>query len=429
MRPAPTATLPPVKRKETPDSICQTRSYQLITPLYGGGVEPAKCDEVTVVRATEIRGHLRFWWRATQGGRFDGNLEKMKAAEGALWGSAGGEGDIQPSKVQVVVIASAKGNLDNPFEVVRGATGNPKIQAHSRTEVPSYVAFPLQPKQEEAVIGMTTESVQKNVTFTVKIVFPTKSQPEIEAALWAWETFGGLGARTRRGFGAVHLVKIDDQIVKLQPSNQVLPALKREIEQHVVNGTWPKNVPFLAKSTASNQIQITSPQPTPVKAWELLIRKLKLFRQQRNPGSRPNMPGRSHWPEPDEIRRLTRRSDPNHRNPLWNVSKFPRAVFGLPIIFHFKDRSEPGDTSLQGTVSDRFGSPLILRPLVCADGKAVGLACVLSGPREPDGGLILKGAPGDPSVNSTLSPAEAARLKPLNGQADVLQAFLKFLIQ
>lgn len=428
MRPDPKFSPPKVETRPT-DQTTWVRSYQLITPLYGGGVEPAKCDEVTVVRATEIRGHLRFWWRATQGGRFDGDLKKMKAAEDALWGSAGGEGDTQPSKVQVVVTAWEKGNLDNPFEVVRGATGNPKIQAHSRTEVPSYVAFPLQPKQEEAVIGMTTGAVQKNVKFTLKIVFPTHNQPELEAALWAWETFGGLGARTRRGFGAIRLEKKEGLEVKPRVLNQLVQTLKDEMERHVVDGTWPKGIPYVNRQTFLSHIQVTAPQLTPVKAWELLIRKLKLFRQQRNPGSRPNMPGRSHWPEPDEIRKLTRKSDPRHRDALWNVSKFPRAAFGLPIIFHFKDRSDPGDTTLQGTDSDRLASPLILRPLLCTDGKAVGLAYVLSGPREPDGGLILKGAPGDPPVLSTLSPTDAAKLKPLNGQTDVLQAFLKFLTQ
>src|SRR5437588_12319874 len=67
--------------------IKQERKYQLITPLYGGGVSPAESDPITVVRATEIRGHLRFWWRAYNAGKY-GDLASLKKAEDELWGAA-----------------------------------------------------------------------------------------------------------------------------------------------------------------------------------------------------------------------------------------------------------------------------------------------------------------------------------------------------
>jgi CRISPR-associated protein Cmr1 len=66
-----------------------------------------------------------------------------------------------------------------------------------------------------------------------------------------------------------------------------------------------------------------------MRAWKKLIDELRNFRQ-----ARPS--GRSIWPEAKAIREMMRRggeqseeSSPHH--------KFPRAAFGLPIIFHFKD--------------------------------------------------------------------------------------------
>jgi CRISPR-associated protein Cmr1 len=67
--------------------IVETREYKLITPLFGGGVEPNTPDPVTIIRATEIRGHLRFWWRATRGGQFK-TIEDLKKAEDMIWGAA-----------------------------------------------------------------------------------------------------------------------------------------------------------------------------------------------------------------------------------------------------------------------------------------------------------------------------------------------------
>ncbi len=66
--------------------IRESREYELITPLFGGGVETKKADEVSVIRATEIRGHLRFWWRATRGGQFS-TIEDLKKHEDAIFGS------------------------------------------------------------------------------------------------------------------------------------------------------------------------------------------------------------------------------------------------------------------------------------------------------------------------------------------------------
>src|SRR5436190_2212651 len=79
---------PPAQvERHTGETIAQVREYRLITPLFGGGVNPREADPISVVRASEVRGHLRFWWRATRGGQFGGDLEKMKQAEDLLWGS------------------------------------------------------------------------------------------------------------------------------------------------------------------------------------------------------------------------------------------------------------------------------------------------------------------------------------------------------
>ena len=36
---------------------------ELITPMYGGGVRPGEVDTEMPVRASAVRGQLRFWWR------------------------------------------------------------------------------------------------------------------------------------------------------------------------------------------------------------------------------------------------------------------------------------------------------------------------------------------------------------------------------
>src|SRR5947207_88532 len=100
--------LPPkdINPKQNDKVITQVREYELITPLFGGGVTPAETDPVTIIRATEIRGQLRFWWRACYGGNpeFDGDLTKMKKAEDEIWGKAYEKKDTPPTQDETVQI-------------------------------------------------------------------------------------------------------------------------------------------------------------------------------------------------------------------------------------------------------------------------------------------------------------------------------------
>jgi len=100
--------------------VTLVRRYQLITPLFGGGVEPGVADPVTLIRGPEIRGHLRFWWRACRGGQFGGSLTRMKEAEDLLWGAASTAEKPRPSKVELSVSVTDSGTRKHPFVVVAG---------------------------------------------------------------------------------------------------------------------------------------------------------------------------------------------------------------------------------------------------------------------------------------------------------------------
>lgn len=400
--------------------VTQKRRYRLITPLFGGGAEPGKADPVTIVRGSEVRGQLRFWWRACRGGKFGGDLKRMKEAEDEIWGAASTPEKPRPSKVQIYVEVANEGKEEEPFKLVE-RKGKKRPVLSENWSILAYAAFPLRGEEKKP-----PGKVRGGVEFTLTITFPEQCRDDVEAALWAWETFGGIGARTRRGFGALQLVEVDGKRVQPPDPKGAEEFIRSKLRKHVVPGKWPKGVPHLSHDV---RLKVTSPFPSPREAWEHLIGCLKKFRQSR-PSTAPRQWGRSLWPEPDQIRRLTKRCAPGHK-PRSDVEKFPRAALGLPIIFHFKDKGDPADTKLEGKDHDRLASPLILRPLACRGGWAVGLALVLEGaglgPFLEEDKLVLKGAPGEPEVEATLSPEEARRIPPLRGETDVLKAFFAFL--
>jgi CRISPR-associated protein Cmr1 len=415
----PVPAVVPVKNDKY---LTQTRKYKVITPLYGGGEEPGKADSITVVRATEVRGHLRFWWRATRGGAFKGSLEKMRQREEKIWGSSGEKGKPGPSEVSVQITDWKK---DSALRTIKDRRGR-EVEIGSPGSPWGYVAFPLR-KESDKPAG----SVVSNVAFSLEIKYPREMEPDIRAALEAWEMFGGIGARTRRGFGALQCLEGSDLLV---PSREAAHNMIEEWLKNVV-GDWPEGVPHLSRNAKLKTIK----SPGPMEAWISLFTALSGFRQSRFQDRSGRPFGRSKWPEPDAIRRLTGQAARKHESPQSTLDKFPRGKFGLPIIFQFKDASlTPGDPdpcTLQGAGDyDRLASPLILRPIACSDG-AVGLAAILEWePISPSdesytspGGLVLTGPKGDFRVKSDLTPAEAGDIPPLNGQPDILLAFLDYL--
>lgn len=431
----PQLSPPKVEPIRDANIITETRKYRLITPLFGGGVKAQEADPITVIRGPSVRGQLRFWWRATRGGQFNGNLDAMRKAEQAIWGSATKKDDKNtgPSKVQVVVTEVTRGQSQKSVPVKNRKTGKfEQIHVGEPKSPLSYVAFPLR-KEDNKPAGELLEGV----TFSLHIEYPSSQTPkglteieektltiqdEVQATLWAWETFGGIGARTRRGFGALQLLSVNGKSV--QPPTDIDRYLQDNLPKFIRNGMHPKGVPHLSLSIIALP---KSKSTDATETWKFLFQKMRDFRQARYPDKHNYAYGRSKWPEPDSIRRFTKKHSPGHEPQHRVTDKYPRAQFGLPIIIQFKkDDVKAGDPSqhtLRPSDSERWASPLILRPIACDDGF-IGLAVRLSPSlNELNREIILEDNP----VQWNISKSDANQIEPLNGETDVIEAFLKTL--
>lgn len=455
MRTYRNSTPPEITLKEQKEKVSTIkREYTLITPLFGGGAEPAERDLVTTIRATEIRGQLRFWWRACRAAKYE-TIEELKAAEDAIWGKAHKKGDKDSLKyyqtVQIVVEVADKdrGEPEEPYPISdKDRYGNPKYTApiDRSKNIPGYAAFPLQPTQQELDKNRPpngpkpiVRQVYENIRFTLVIVFPEQYEADIEAALWAWQNFGGIGARTRRGFGALSLSRPAEADLPASTSKNVVASwLNKQLALHVVDGKPPRGVPYLSKQVS---FRVATVDGSAKGAWRRLIDKLSGFRQ--TPVGRTGNGG-SHWPEAKAIRYLTASRVNQREENRPPLLKFPRAAFGLPIVFHFPgelvDKRVP---TLQGAekTNERLASPLILRPLLCRDNRAVGLALLLDGYQLPMGKIVLKekDTPGKDGSNvegkkyeveAKLTKEDVSVLRDRGldiRQEDILQAFMDYL--
>ena len=362
-----------------------TVQCQLVTPMYGGGVTAGQVDKAMPIRASGIRGQLRFWWRLLYRG--DRDSKELFEKECELWGGIASSGPVA-SQVAVRVVC-------NP------ADDGQLMQARS-PEVPRYSLI-SDPGAKPPML------LKHGYPFELKLTCDDEKRAQIMEVLRWWTSFGGVGARTRRGFGAIRTVDGGPDL----------------------------------KPVASDEIQrlggriVVGPQADALASWRQSIDALQTFRQV--PTGRPGgkKPGRSNWPEADTIRRSVGQAARGH-DPQIDVNRFPRAAFGLPIVFHFKDLGDPPDVILSPSAkdSDRMASPLVLRPYV--DGQRCRpMAMLLPGWRECVGvpvGLhetkgqraipIAGGAEGAWPSDAAEGRRLASRLKPMRGESDPLTAFM-----
>jgi CRISPR-associated protein Cmr1 len=356
-----------------------TRKYQihLITPLFGGGVEAGKPDPTLPIRGTSIRGQLQFWWRATRGATCS-TRQDLFTRHATVWGTTE---RASPVEVEIPDFRADKPAPCLEYQPRRDGTLQPRWkQPFDRTAL-TYALFPFQgqlSKDRRQVEEAPAEFIE-NASFNLRVRFPEALRQDVETAVWAWVNFGGLGARTRRGCGALFCQE-------LAPRDfSDLPRWFGSVVEFTQEAgrEWP---------TLPSRLLSHRDSAHPIAIWDRLIGFWRYFRQgegfARNSGRQPNRPGRSRYPEPETIRRVTK--PPSRLHPrLAHIpdDAFPRAELGLPIVFHYQGQGEPPDTALypangpEGQRRDRLASPLILKPLALANGQAVPLVLRLVTPR------------------------------------------------
>lgn len=439
---------------------------RLVTPMYGGGVKSAEPDIQQPIRVTAIRGQLRFWWRLLASQkvfRLPENLN-IRQAEFALWGGMN-DGD-ESGKASAVLLRVSnilfeKGNTWHK----QSATAPYTEYAPRMSDILNYVLFPardtdiclLKPKfswqlewhiDKNAPIFWRTEKKdgkEKRIKFSDE-TYQELSKQVIETLRW-WTTFGGMGARTRRGCGAFAVEKSTlPEIVKPISLDEIQAANCQlvTVDRNNIIKEWEQE----QEKSQSKKKKSKWEKDDAMFAWEFAVKRLRDFRQGVNVGR--NEPsdeakaagkpaGRSRWTEPDAIRRITI-GEQKYRGkhiPKQNGSnQFPRGMFGMPIIFHFPPfervngqfvpTHEPQDTSLQPVGKERMASPVIIRPIL-QNGQWKAAALLL--PHDFSNLKVeLKIEKNDKKTVVLLDKDKANEIKPIagNGGRDPLSAFMNY---
>ncbi|WP_169057385.1 type III-B CRISPR module RAMP protein Cmr1 [Bacillus pumilus] len=335
-------------------------TIHLVTPMFGGGPQSNSIDQDRPIRESAIRGHLRFWWRATRGAACK-NANELSKREAEIFGHT-----EQASQIQVVTHYETD-------EVKRNSKVFFKKKNHP---FPRYVLSNM--KDETPYLMKAQFSL--NIRLSKKTTQYELIKKEVEAALWAWINFGGLGSRTRRGCGSLYCKQFSPYNKRTKSQLEKWfeqKLLEYDIQLPASSREWP---------TLSREFKVQAFPSSMISSWRSVIQTYETFRRRSNPNKKM---GRSCWPEADTIRLLTGKAKSGHETPYpkgkpFEYQAFPRAQFGLPIQFRFasKDKGkDPNPTTLLPKGKDRLASPLILKPLAINQKESVGMVMVLQQPK------------------------------------------------
>ncbi len=301
-------------------------SLELITPCFAGGAEPEKQAEV---RASAIRGQLRWWFRVL-GGFASLSPLAVRAQEERIFGSAAGDAGVASPLIVRLRQSVASKTVKDADQL--GAPMNSDQ---------GYLLFPLRsnPRRNEYKGRGVFESALPN--FDLELVWRGNAilWDDINALATIFGHLGSLGFRSRRAMGALAF---------RGTAPDLLDALKRFAKSDAV---------VIRSLPAENPNDAIAKLAKWIKAWRAFGRTAD--HPSANPPNPPHNPGFAYAKADHDagVEALARHrgNHPTHRPAL-----------GLPILQFFSSRGqtvkwEQGRGN-RDEPKGRFASPVLLRP-------------------------------------------------------------------
>lgn len=191
---------------ETPPAAARTYTLRLMSPAFLRGAE----DDEGLLREASLRGVLRYWWRILFGSVLgQGDLKKLEAK---VWGGAG----QPPSASQIIIrLVPKKATSAIPFNKESFAKKLPHGFQTQRFDKRANRMVTAAPGLAYASYGMDDSGRQRKVLppgaeWTLEISFRPICGVDVnilaihaDLALKALCTFGGVGSKSRKGFGSL----------------------------------------------------------------------------------------------------------------------------------------------------------------------------------------------------------------------------------
>jgi CRISPR-associated protein Cmr1 len=329
-----------------------TVTYKVTTPLFCGGARPSTAE----LRLPSFKGVLRWWWRALAWSRFAGDLASLADAEDELFGSArSGQG-----KVVMRLLPSNPPSILKKDDIL-------KLNGQVVGEGARYLGYGVM-----EAFGSTKKNVQAGqltraclqAPFDLKIELRVRDLDEFARgllldALQSVGLLGGVGAKSRRGYGSLVLRSIATNGESCWSPTTTAADLEIAIQRLLPNSEKKKSSrSVLPQYTAlSSQTRVVlvpaGGQSQPLALLDRVGREMMRFRSWGHNGKVLGADSEKNFKDDHDL--MKRASGQRTSHPR-------RIVFGLPHNYGKNNDEQvgPGDNNF-----DRRASPLFIHMHEC----------------------------------------------------------------
>lgn len=354
-------------------------TYRVTTPMFCGGASGEKAE----LRLPSFKGVLRYWWRALAWSKYDGDLAKIAEKEDALFGSAGGG----QSRVSMRLESLARAEIRQAGKVLQVPGTNQPVGDGARYLGYGVMeAFASRKKGTDAG-QLTRNCLDGGFDFTIQMRLADRNDRVrrdqltlLESALMCVGVFGGLGAKSRKGYGsvAIRLLTVGGESRTIPTSmaelGQTITDLRRE---YASRSSLPE---YTALSQDARYLLVTTKKQEPLELLNLLGREMVRFRSRgRNGKVLGRFDSEFNFDEDHDLMKdvENRQAPPTHPQ---------RVAFGLPHNYGPKPYQQ---VDPDGNLNRR-ASPLFIHIHECDEGP-VAVLSFLPARFLPDGTRINVG--------------------------------------
>ena len=328
--------------------------YRVLTPMFCGGARPVEAE----LRLATFKGVLRWWWRALAWSRYKPDLAKIKSAEDTLFGST----ETGQSRVVMRLLAPSELKTLKPREVLRCNSG---ANAPVAGEGARYLGYGVMEAFARKVKGqgpavqageLTRGCVVAPFDFTIELRcrdLDDLPSAVLLDALRALGLLGGMGAKSRKGYGSLVLKELVRNGSSCRPPPKDLSGLADAIKQLYPNPAADGLPPYTALSKSSRHVLLTARDGAePLALLDHVGREIVRYRSWGHNGKVLGEDSEKNFKDDHDLMKL----------PAGQRFAHPRRiVFGLPHNY-----GKAGDQQVKPAGGlDRRASPLLIHIHEC----------------------------------------------------------------
>ncbi len=352
--------------------------FRVITPLFMSGADKNRAE----LRVPSIKGAIRFWFRAMALGRL-GSVGKVREEEARIFGSAGN--DIGQAKMHLRI--KLHDDIDQyKDQILKYSDGKPVGPGARYLGYGVVEAVPS--KKRNTREGQILTSCLKYpfdgvLSILIKKDTANEDIQSIANAIIAMSFFGGLGSKSRKGYGSFNLLelKLGENVLFREPKDA------EELKHKIIlffNDCRLNACSYLPPYTAFSKmtcVDIIEKGTDPLRLLNSVGEAMQMYRSWGRSGLVNGKPSERNFKDDHDLSIMAVRT---------KVSVHPRrAVFGLPHNYYLSSLQEKVDVKPERL--ERRASPLFMHIQELGNSQFVAVAAIIPAEFLPAGERIRVG--------------------------------------